>query len=65
MVSLLLMILFTTSKLIIRIMRRKLSPDNIHDVSYTKMYHHIYLIKYYIFLGFGQTSRIGNIKPSN
>jgi hypothetical protein len=52
MVSLLLMILFTTSKLIIRIVRRKLSPDNIHDVSYKNMYYHIYLIEYYVFLGF-------------
>lgn len=41
MVYVLLMILYATVKVIIRVIKGKLSPDNVHDVIYINIYHYV------------------------
>lgn len=65
MIYVLLMVLCTTFKIVIRMIKRKLSTNNVHDVSiYINIIYNMYFFhaEYYIFLGFGQTSRSRDIK---
>lgn len=71
MVYVLLMILCATFKIIIRVIKGKLSPDNVHDVNiyinvyyYMEPYVHFSYAEYCIFPGLGQTSRSRNIKSN-
>lgn len=61
MVYVLLMVLYATFKVIIRVIKGKLSPDNVHDVKnlykcillYVCTHVHLSHAEYFIFPGFG------------